>query len=81
MAPMTLLLQDFIKSYQRGFINSDCIRILFQLPEILNHRNCKVFLLGPQLHCVYGGSDYRILNDITIWPLEKFLKENLLFTR
>lgn len=32
-----------------------------------------------QLHFVYGGSEYKILNDITICPLEKFLRENLLF--
>ncbi|MGZ3771830.1 MAG: ATP-binding protein [Bdellovibrio sp.] len=28
-----------------------------------------------QLHFVYGGSEAKVINDITIWPLEKFLKE------
>lgn len=35
--------------------------------------------LMAHLHLIYGGTEKKILNDITIWPIEKFLKENLLF--
>lgn len=28
-----------------------------------------------ELHFVYGGNEFKVLNDVTIWPLGKFLKE------
>lgn len=32
-----------------------------------------------QLHFVYGGDERKVVNDINIWPIEKFLQERPLF--